>query len=282
MSVRSYSFAILTLPSASPFDIVAFIASWNEGALTVPDATCDDWSSSDGVDEVMLANAYRGGDSWGAFGWRCDRSLRLLCLQRGAHGPALPRKRPGTARLAFVTSATGSGYFAEWPQSGGAAGVPGADQICRTLANDADLPLPDTYKAWLSTPAADAIDRFIHDGAWFRTDGAAVAASKADLIDGVIGAPLQITERAEPTLFSTPWTGTQRNGRLGSAHCTSWTAPTGRPEGNIGFGNFGQNFAADAYWSYFEFGSASYCQDSQPLYCFADNDSLFLDGFEVQ
>jgi hypothetical protein len=42
------------------------------------------------------------------------------------------------------------------------------------------------------------------------------------------------------------------------------------------------NLNADGYWTYFLDGIAFGCTVPMRLYCFGDNDSLFLDSFDEQ
>jgi hypothetical protein len=63
---------------------------------------------------------------------------------------------------AFLTSSTGTGNLASWPDAGGATGLAAADAICRAHAQRAGLPRADDFVAWLSS---------LQDGAWCRVRG---------------------------------------------------------------------------------------------------------------
>jgi hypothetical protein len=61
------------------------------------------------------------------------------------------------------------------------------------------------------------------------------------------------------------------------ALCSDWTDGS-----NASSGDFGMNLNADGYWTYFLDGIAFGCTVPMRLYCFGDNDSLFLDSFDEQ
>ncbi|MEO8672890.1 MAG: hypothetical protein ABI411_16340 [Tahibacter sp.] len=264
----------IALPSSPTESQLAFTATNSAGTVAGTDGTCSNWSSTDGT--ASLGGAYRGFDGLSAFDWECIHPLRLICLQRGAHGPALGRLRPATARLAFITSGEGNGNLAAWPDAQGATNVAAGDSICRAHAVRASLPMAQTYKAWLSNSHLDAKNRYTNDGAWYRLDGVRFTASIAGMIDGVVDAPLQVDELGRPVPFQNVWTGTSLSGTHTPFTCGDWSIGNGN-----GNGTMGQSFAADEYWTSFGFGIAPGCGSSLfHLYCLADNDSLFLDGFD--
>ena len=71
---------------------------------------------------------------------------------------ALATADPSTAarRRAWVTSVTGTGNLASWPDAGGLGGLAAGDAICRARAAAAGLPNANAYRVWLSTAATDA------------------------------------------------------------------------------------------------------------------------------
>lgn len=261
----------------NPLSSIYFTATIENGVLENPTYTCADWTSADPTNEVEFGEAYLayGGWSGDAGGWTCDQNMHLACLEAGSHGPALPRGPARFGRMAFVTSSTGTGDLSSWPDSGGATSVAAGDAICRAHARRAHLPLPDTYKAWLSSSAGNAISAFTYDGPWYRTDGAQIAASIADLTKGTIEVPLQLDESANPMDFQLVFTGTSRFGTLGRASCSDWQNGT-----NSDVGTDGWLIAADSRWTSLDGSDEAACGQPANLYCFADNDALFVDGFD--
>lgn len=259
------------LPPYPSNDNLAFSGTMENGVLVNPNYTCSDWTSTSG--EVDLASAYRGVDWTSTNSWTCDHELRLVCMQKSLNGSPLTRRKPATARMAFVTSVGGTGDLSTWSDADGNSSAAAADAICRNRALQAALPLSSTYKAWISTALDDAIDRLHNDGPLYRTDGVLIAKSYDELAGGVLLAPLQVDEFSRPQPAFNVWTGTLRNGRSSGFTCNSWV-----DEGagaRMGFLN-----AADAFWTEYP-GSLAACSNSElRLYCIGDNDSLFLDGVD--
>ncbi len=120
-------------------------------------------------------------------------------------------------KVVFVTSSTHRGDL---------GGLAGADAICSARAAAASL--PGTYVAWLSTSTVDARDRLSEPGSagFVRTDGALVAVSIADLLDGALQNPLEFDENGSgPSSFvDAVWTGTSSAGTGSGAYCSDWTS----------------------------------------------------------
>ncbi len=90
-----------------------------------------------------------------------------LCAFLGA---GLAQSQPPTGPMSFFVTSEGSG------NGGDLGGLEGADEICQSLAEDADHG-DRTWRAYLSTQgpdAEDARDR-IGPGPWFNADGAQIA-----------------------------------------------------------------------------------------------------------
>ena len=100
-----------------------------------------------------------------------------------------------------------------------------------------------------------------------------IAASKADLTRGTLEAPIQITEQAAPVPFEQLWTGTNRFGTVGAYTCGDWQTAS-----NAFGGATGTTDASDYFWTSFDGGMG--CGQTGRLFCFADNDALFVDGFD--
>lgn len=127
-------------------------------------------------------------------------------------------------KIAFVTSVTGTGNLNSWSAANGKTGLEAADQICRTLAANADPPLPEspgpeTFVAWLSDSNNDAYCRVfgltgkkstncgqmqppMGAGSWMRVDGQPFAGKIEKVINsGHIFTPLRITENNNELSF---------------------------------------------------------------------------------
>ena len=162
----------------------------------------------------------------------------------------------------FVTSSEGTGQFSSWSETS-QDGLAGGDEICQAHADAASL--GGTWTAWLSTSSTDAKDR-ITDQAYFLVDGETkVCDNKADLIDGSIDHPINLTEiNTETTSDNYAWTGTNADGRAGGSNCTNWTAIT--PEWLQG--RDGHTTEANSRWTYCDEYNCS--NSNERLYCFED------------
>ena len=164
----------------------------------------------------------------------------------------------GRTRKVFVTSETYQG--AQF------MGLVGADQRCRSLAAQADLPNFATYVAWLSDSRTAARDRMVHGkGRYELINGLLVANDWADLTDGELLIPINVTEKSE-TSETAVWTGTQPDGSIapGSDHCADWTA---QELENSGYS--GSTQTADAQWTLVDSPvNPGDCGELSALYCF--------------
>jgi hypothetical protein len=149
--------------------------------------------------------------------------------------------------------------------NGALGGLSGADAKCQKLADSAGL--AGTYKAWLSDNSSSPISRFVPSSGPYRlVNGTTVATSFADLTDGALLAPIDVTEtggRVDDT-FQT-WTRTKSDGsgdKSDNHDCVNWTANT-----NANFGGCIGNVArSDAGWTD-SFGGFP-CNARLHLYCF--------------
>jgi hypothetical protein len=254
----------------------AFTATGVDGRWT-GDGSCVDWTSADASFDAAIGHAYYGYGNADTGRWSCDIPLRLICLEKGRDGTPLIRSPAPSARIAFVTSSTGSGDLSSWPDADGATSLAAGDAICRAHAARAHLPLADTYKAWLSTATIDAIARFANDGPLYRVDGVRAIESIDRLAISNPEAPVQFDENGH-VAFDTRnvWTSTDVDGSVDpfpDSSCAEWTSS----DANL-FAASGRDAATNGAWTLY----ASYgCDDAaMHLYCFADNDSLFLAGFD--
>lgn len=167
--------------------------------------------------------------------------------------PPVPTCGTGGVCLVFVTS---SGH------NGNLGGLSGADAICQGAAASAGL--PGTYKAWLSDSTNSPSTRFVQStGPYQLRNGTTIAANWAELTDGTLAAPINITETAGTA--SGPlasWTNTQANGTVAAApqHCGNWSNGTA---GDSGL--FGDVTHSDSGWTQF---AGATCNGEFFLYCF--------------
>jgi hypothetical protein len=242
------------------YDWQYFTNTWTDGTLSDPSNTCNDMTTGDSSVSGRGGGAAATGRGWTAqWGGGCSGASSLLCFQVGS-GPTLPPfALPG--KRVFVSSTAGNGNLSTWPGASGATGVEAGDAVCRTLAAAAALPNASSYKALLSTSASDVKDRIISDGPWVRLDGVLVADSKADLLDGTLFAPINITEQNSALAGNRAWTGSLRNGTKQPGTCGDWTQATA---GTSDVGVVYEAGRAWADWNTFD------CSESANLYCFED------------
>lgn len=157
-------------------------------------------------------------------------------------------------KVSFVTSA---GY------NGNLGGLNGADARCVTRATAAGLTGAGNFKAWLSTGAVNAVERFAAgNGPWVRLDGAKVAAGASVLAGGSILTTLSVDESGANRALNV-WTGTLASGAVSPGlTCDDWTT--------AGAGNnatSGRSDSANAFWTNNGFGT---CDMNMQLYCFEE------------
>jgi cysteine-rich repeat protein len=151
---------------------------------------------------------------------------------------------------------------------GNLGGLAGADAKCQGLAAAAGL--SGTYFAWLSTSVASPASRFAKSMLPYVTvTGIKIADNWADLTDGTIDAPLNVTEvGGAPPAGGTPtcgaasvWTNTLANGTLfnASTSCSDWTSTAGGA-------HWGQWTAVNNLWTTWCQGGS--CAWVEPIYCF--------------
>ncbi len=176
-------------------------------------------------------------------------------------------------KLAFVTSATGTGELGAWPEADlGTSGMAAGDSICRNLAAAAGLPVPASFRAWLSDSVTDAVDRFVLPGPWVRVDGVVVFSSPANLATDNLFTALNVTETGAYISSSRAWTGTWASGTAAPERCSEWLDGTTGSQGKLGL-----CVSTTTGWT----ANTSFgCDWEYRLYCLALDNGVFADGFE--
>ena len=147
-------------------------------------------------------------------------------------GGAGGRAETGSRRI-FVTSTV---------QTANLGGISGADMLCATQARDAGL--VGSFRAWLSTTTSPVVDRTDPTGGPFRRiDGVVVAENWNDLLDGTIGAPINLDAEGMAR-GGDVWTGTLADGTsyLGD-DCAGFTSDVS------GIGLCGASASTSATWT---------------------------------
>jgi hypothetical protein len=119
--------------------------------------------------------------------------------------------------------------------TGNLQGVAGADAICQSAAQAANLRDSLNFKALLTSTSLGvrATDRFANDGAWYRVDGIRFASSLAQLIGGEVDAPLNVTEHGAYVGYAVPITGANDYGQSSGLDCNDWTSAFGIVDGSL-------------------------------------------------
>jgi hypothetical protein len=142
---------------------------------------------------------------------------------------------------------------------GNLGGLEGADVICQAQADDNDI--NGVFKAWLSDGTDSPDNRFAHVSVKYTlVDDNVVASSYADLSDGSLSYPINLTADGKYALTGATWTGTDAFGAsimLGT--CNGWTI-----DGAFLTGLRGHNGHNGLSWTDLEEMS---CSESAHLYC---------------
>lgn len=196
-----------------------------EGRYRSDKTQCDNWSGTTSL--ATIGRTARTVVQWTTSGSAtCNSSARLYCLQQSKKGGVSNQPQLATRQAAFLTTTTGPGVLAQWPQAQGATGVVAGDAICQAEARTRGLTYSERYRAWLSTPTAKARDRISGPGPWVRPDGAVVAANRTELFSGVLSTGF--SQAADGTYMDVSfWSGTAGDGTASVSHCANWTSGVG-------------------------------------------------------
>jgi hypothetical protein len=158
--------------------------------------------------------------------------------------------------LVFVTSS---------PHTGNLGGLTGADAICQARADEAGL--PGDYLAWLSDLTGSPNSRFVRATVPYRlVSGTIVADNYADLADGSLDAPINITETGATVPAGTQaWTDTGPNDEIfGLAPCCqNWQSASPTLAGRAG-----DTGATNVGWTTFINVECAAPDVGRRLYCF--------------
>lgn len=144
----------------------------------------------------------------------------------------------GGKKRIFITSTSFSGDLVGAASTG--SGLDAADTLCTNVA--AGALLGGTFKAWLSTSEANAIDRIEDVGPWFLPDNEESEGAKVFNNRGGLAAyPLVPIRRDElgrelsdPNIWFAVWNGTSNGGIASGDNCNGWTDTTSSFSASIG------------------------------------------------
>jgi hypothetical protein len=193
------------------------------------DASCDGWTNGSDRSTVGVGSGAVTGAGWTRPGGgepECATPQSLACLETE---PGPPLSFPGVSgKVVFVTTGVGTGNIASWAESGGVAGIAGADAVCRAQALATARPNAPAYKAWLSAGASKAIDRILSNGPWVRADGMKLADTKAELESGLLQTALNVTGSGAYLSSGGAWVGKT------GANCQDWQSAAIETKGQSG------------------------------------------------
>jgi hypothetical protein len=186
----------------------------------------------------------------------CSQLQHLFCFETSRS----PAAALGPPKRVFVTQQKFTGDLNV--QAGTADGLSGGDLLCNQAAAAAGL--GGTFHAWLSSPAADALDRLPGNGPWYQPQPDAglllTFPSRAGLVNGP-ATGLLYDETGQRLTYSGPWTGTTGKGRVDYDTCLGFTVGSGNA------GRIAQLGAVDDQWT---FGINLSCTFPTRLICFED------------
>jgi hypothetical protein len=164
-------------------------------------------------------------------------------------------------KTVFVTSTTHDAHFGT---------IGGADAMCQAHATTAGL--PGTYRAWLGFLGGSAVTRFDPFGSTYQlVDGTPIATDWADLLDGALAHPIDLTELGTPVTPGGPmcagpavWSNTSSDGfEVGSYDCYFPVLATNAPPAPV----FGDTSSSALEWTD---GCLGTCSALAPIYCFQE------------
>jgi len=142
-------------------------------------------------------------------------------------------------------------------------GVDGADALCNTLANNANL--GGSWRSWTSAGSSSPATRFTRPNVSYRLlDGTLIANGWNDLVDGELRSPINVDERGVVVSASTEvWTGTGPDGQPLHTGCSGFTSADGSATDYAGQGHSDKT---DGGWTYVNVQQCS--RTDARIYCF--------------
>ncbi|MFN7954866.1 MAG: hypothetical protein U0610_24280, partial [bacterium] len=248
--------------------------SWDTGEV-IPSYNCSGWTTESAVASGTLGHGQAAGPATTLQDTLpCNESHRLLCIEAAAGDPTSFPHTPGM--LAFTTEARGGGKLSQWPLAHGKTGLAAADEICKSAATTAGLPVPSSFVAWISASTSNASTRVTGAGPFRRLDGFVIANSRVAFLNGAIVTSVGQTERGDYLTYAAGtdvWTATSSDGSYLSPYsCNDWTAASNPDQGIRGEADYG-------WYNWSSVATPSFCENVFHLYCFSNVVTLFLDGF---
>ena len=241
---------------------------------------CQYWSTTVDLSGIpSLGSNVSSAQSWtfNGTGNSCDQPHHLMCLEKGFGTPLNGHSQFGH-REAFVTSTDVTGDL---------NGIVGADATCQSLAASANLWQPGSFKALLASSALglNITDRIQFDGPWFRRDGLLFAHDKAELVNGAVTLPLNVTETGDYLGISVGLTGATASGApKPDFDCGAWALDPGASQASGALAN-SIAFEGSGGHNWLDVAELSCSAPPQPgswsrkLFCVSDSDVIFHDEF---
>ncbi len=156
-------------------------------------------------------------------------------------------------------------FVTEGAFDGDLGGLAGADAICQAEVTAAGL--PGVFKAWLSDSVEGPDTRFVQATVPYTlVDGTQVAANWADLTDGEIDNPINLTAEGVDAESSYVWTNTDTTGQVAAtgpdSTCADFTSNSMENDAIPGVTS-----RADNWWTEVTQLPAG-CHVALKLYCF--------------
>lgn len=131
--------------------------------------------------------------------------------------------------------------------SGNLGGVAGADANCQRMAEQVGL--SGSWKAWLSSSTVSAASHMAQSLMPYKlVDGTQIAASWADLTDGLLGAALNKDRTGAALSNIEVWTGTSYDGSGTGSYCSDWTSSSASPPyGTVGINSYTSSAFTSSY-----------------------------------
>lgn len=180
-----------------------------------------------------------------------------------------PPPTPVGPKRVFITSQTFTGDMNR-TIADTLTGIQLANKRCQDAAiatGNSDL-VSKTWKAWLSSSTINAKDNINcnNNVSYWNMAGQKIANNCADLLDGNLAAPINVSERGAYTT-GLVWTGTDFQGVRTNYNCNdwmnNWTGPT--PYNYQGTGGYAYYNITSTLWT--EYGIYS-CSNPFRIYCF--------------